>query len=326
MSDNQLISIVTPTYRRKQMLLQTIESIRRQTYQNFEIIIVDDNSPDDTQECIRSTYKDDPRIRYFRNEQNMGPGYNRNFGYRQAKGQYVIFMDDDDYYTNFSFFEEAIQAFNDHADQHLAMVASNAYDEYMESGRIEKEYVEAEGYVDGIEFLTNLDIRYNKPLSTFTALFTRDALQQADLEHMKMVNDYAIYIRALLYGNAYILPSFAGNYRKHEGNISLRIQRDFLIDNLEERKWVKERLSGRTSAGHIRRWWNVQMRLLYTYYLTHTKPSKKDADYVTKWILTNSGFNPALWAMLLVRNIKIRIKALFGIRNFRKRFKKERND
>ena len=315
-----MISVVTPTYNRKGMLQQMIESVRMQSYQDFEIIIIDDNSTDGTEQFI-TKYEQDSRIRYYRNPQNMGPGYNRNFGYKRAKGQYVIFMDDDDYYTNSNFFAEVMKVYEVHADKNLAVVASNAFDEFIESGKRENEYIGAEGLVDGVEFLTNLEIRYHKPLSTFPAVFTMKALKLADFDHMKMVNDYAIYIRALLYGDIYILPSFAGAYRKHEGNISLNIKKDFLIENLEERKWVKIRLKGRTSHCNIEKWWNVQMRILFTYYIAKTKPTRSDAWDVTWWILKNSGVAPLLWIMILLRFIKIKLKGLFGIRNFRKRLK-----
>lgn len=315
-----MISIVTPTYNRKEMLHQMIESIRMQTYQDFEIIVIDDNSTDGTEKFI-ARYKEDKRIRYYRNPQNMGPGYNRNFGYKQAKGQYVVFVDDDDYYTDVSFFADAVRVFDENSDKNLAAVAANAFDEYIESGKREKEYIGAEGFVDGIEFLTNLEIKYHKPLSTFPAVFSMDALKQADFEHMKMVNDYAIYIRALLYGDIYILPSFVGNYRKHDGNISLKIKKEFLIENLEERKWVKDRLKGRTQLRNIEKWWNVQMRILFTYYVAKSKPSRSDALEVTSWIFKNSGISPSLWFMIIIRFFKIKIKQLFGIQNFRKKLK-----
>lgn len=297
-----------------------LESVRMQSYQDFEVIIVDDHSTDGTEEFIAG-YAVDARIRYYRNEKNMGPGYNRNFGYRQARGQYVVFMDDDDYYTNPNFFAEVMQVYQDHPEANLAVVASNAFDEYIESGKKEKEYIGAQGVVDGVEFLTNLEIKYHKPLSTFPAVFRIEALQQADFARMKMVNDYAIYIRALLFGNIYVLPSFAGAYRKHDGNISLNIKKDFLIQNLEERKWVKERLAGRTARRKIEKWWNVQMRILFTYYFAKTKPSQSDAWEVTYWILKNSGMSPALWEMLLLRFIKIQLKSLLGIHDFKKSLK-----
>lgn len=292
-----MISIVTPTYNRKDMLKDVIESSMKQSYSDFEIIIVDDCSSDGTDEFIKA-YESDERIRYFRNKKNMGPGYNRNFGFKQAKGDYVIFMDDDDYYTDFDFFKKAIEVFENNRDKNLAFVSANSYVHYYKKDKKSPANIGHVGYIDGMEFLFNLKIKYNKPQSTFTTLFSRDILIKADLENMEMVNDYAIYLRSLLYGNAYIIEDRIGVYRVHSNNISSHIECDFLIQNLEERAWVKNHMKENVDQKRVKKWWKIQMLTLLKYYLFGSIPKFRDGFAVAKWIIKNSGFAPDLFIIV----------------------------
>lgn len=88
------VSIVIPTYNRSNLLLKAIKSLQTQTYQDFEIIIVDDCSNDDTEEAVGKL--DDPRIRYIKHETNKGGSEARNTGLKSAKGNFVGFLDSDD--------------------------------------------------------------------------------------------------------------------------------------------------------------------------------------------------------------------------------------
>lgn len=90
-----LVSVIIPTFNRAYCLPQAIDSVLRQSYQNFEIIIADDGSTDDTESMIRQRYASDPRVRYFR-QVNRGVSAARNFGIAQATGAYVALLDSDD--------------------------------------------------------------------------------------------------------------------------------------------------------------------------------------------------------------------------------------
>jgi len=94
--DNQaLVSIIIPTCNRAQMLSRAIDSALRQTYQNIEIIIVDDCSRDNTYEIVHNYLNKDKRIVYFRNEENRGAAYSRNVGIERSQGSFLAFLDDD---------------------------------------------------------------------------------------------------------------------------------------------------------------------------------------------------------------------------------------
>lgn len=95
MDDAHLVTVVIPTYRRASLILRAIRSAQNQTYKNIEIIVVDDASPDNTEEIVQGI--SDTRIKYIRHEQNRGlAAAGRNTGIRVACGQFIAFLDDDD--------------------------------------------------------------------------------------------------------------------------------------------------------------------------------------------------------------------------------------
>ncbi|MBB2197653.1 glycosyltransferase family 2 protein [Gluconacetobacter sp. 1c LMG 22058] len=91
------VSIVLTTYNSEKFIKETINCILNQNYHNYEVIIIDDNSTDNTREIISSI--EDKKISYVVfNKKNMGAGYSRNVGLFKACGEYIIFLDDDDLY------------------------------------------------------------------------------------------------------------------------------------------------------------------------------------------------------------------------------------
>lgn len=93
---NKLVSIVLPTYNRAQHIGKSIESVLRQTYENFELIIVDDCSIDNTADVVRAF--DDKRIRYIKHEENKRLPSALNTGFFHSKGDYLTWTSDDNEY------------------------------------------------------------------------------------------------------------------------------------------------------------------------------------------------------------------------------------
>jgi len=88
------VSVIVPTYNRAHLLGRAIESVLNQTYKDFELIVVDDGSTDDTEKVV-GNFKDE-RIRYISLEKNMGAGVARNRGIEASRGKYIAFQDSDD--------------------------------------------------------------------------------------------------------------------------------------------------------------------------------------------------------------------------------------
>lgn len=93
-----LVSIITPAYRCASVVDETIRSVVAQTYTNWEMLIADDCSPDNTCTIIESWAKRDPRIKLIKLERNGGPSIARNAALEQARGRWVAFLDSDDFW------------------------------------------------------------------------------------------------------------------------------------------------------------------------------------------------------------------------------------
>ena len=89
------VSVIVPVYNTEKYLKNCIDSLLKQNFENYEIIVINDLSPGNAEEIIKSY--NDKKIVYIKNKTNKGIGYNRNLGIKKAKGEYVCFIDSDDY-------------------------------------------------------------------------------------------------------------------------------------------------------------------------------------------------------------------------------------
>ena len=131
-------SIIVPTYNREEYIIKCIDSILDQTYDNFEAIIIDDGSTDNTDNLVKKYH--DKRIKYFKNT-NHGIGYSRNFGLNKAKGDYIFFLDSDDYLDE-NMLENVLKEIKNHdilifnykeifeSDNHILLNSFDEFDNY----------------------------------------------------------------------------------------------------------------------------------------------------------------------------------------------------
>ena len=92
--NNPIVSIIIPTYNRTDLISRAISSVLNQTFKNFEVIIIDDGSTDNTENVVKSF--NDSRIKYIKNKKNVGAAVTRNIGIKAAKGKFIAFQDSDD--------------------------------------------------------------------------------------------------------------------------------------------------------------------------------------------------------------------------------------
>ncbi len=90
------VSVIMPVYNASRFLSQAIDSVLNQTYSDFELIVIDDCSKDDSFSILKEYEEKDPRVRVFKNEENKGVSYTRNFGVKNARFDYVALIDSDD--------------------------------------------------------------------------------------------------------------------------------------------------------------------------------------------------------------------------------------
>ncbi|MEK5585137.1 glycosyltransferase family 2 protein [Paenibacillus sp. FSL P2-0536] len=91
-----LVSVITPAYNSEKYIKECMESLINQTYQNWEMIIVNDNSTDNTKDIVEEYIKKDPRIKLYNEQVNSGAAAARNKAINESKGRFIAFLDSDD--------------------------------------------------------------------------------------------------------------------------------------------------------------------------------------------------------------------------------------
>lgn len=280
-----LISVIIPSYNRKDFICNAIDSVLKQDYEEKEIIIVDDGSTDGTEEIISNHYGQNKTIRFYKNEKNSGAGFSRKFGYQKSNGEYLIFMDDDDYYTNDCFFSEAVKILKEKKD--ISFISSNSIIEYVNENIREDSIMNIKGEINNAEYLSSFQQKYMKSNSTFTTIFRKKSLESANFDDVEMMNDSTIYLRALLAGNAYVLHTISGIYRVHSKNISFSLNVDFIIENLIEKKKIYEEIKNRKLLLNAEEWIKQQVLLTTIYFVQNNNVKEEDFQKLINWCVNN---------------------------------------
>lgn len=206
---NDLVSIITPTWNCGRFIVETIESVLAQTYSNWEMIIQDDCSTDDTEQIVSEYMQKDSRIKYYKNSQNSGAAITRNAALRIAKGRWIAFLDSDDLWLptklekQIKFMEENGYAFS--------------YHEYCE---INEESQETGVGISGPKIVTKLGmVNYCWP-GCLTVMYDALVVGLVQIANIKKNNDYAMWLKVIKMTDCYLLPESLAKYRKHTGSIS----------------------------------------------------------------------------------------------------------
>lgn len=291
---NPMLSIIIPTHNRLSFLKELFCSIKNQNYKSIEVIIVADACTDGTNEYLEQ--KDLPETwRYFINETSLNAGGSRRRGFLESSGEYVTFIDDDDYLIDSDFYSRAVNIFEKYVN--LSVVASNSINKYEQSGAFEKTKTNIDGYIDGMTYMSGFQFKWFKPNPSF-AVFRRSKLIEAGIYNMYMVNDCPLYMRALLVGDIFIECEPVGVYRIHETNISKSISADFIIENLKEKNYIYKELRKRSVNFSLSFWWYKTVRLTFDYFMASCN-SKLEAYKVKLWCLRNLHFSIKLFLYVL---------------------------
>lgn len=283
------ISVIITTYNRKEFLHQAVQSILHQDYPHKEITVIDDCSSDGTADMMSRSFGDDPRVIYMQNEANRGPGNNRRKALSaHGDGEYILFLDDDDYLIDRSYFSRAVHFHSQHPE--LAFVAANVFLEYSKTSELKPSSLQLKRITPKEAYFRNFEQKgYPKPASTLTAIFRRDALMKMDILNMNMVNDASIYLRALLIGDAGFIDTLAGVYRIHGNNITFHLSQSFLLENLEEKRLIRNMAIERYgySKAEMNEWFNHNVYDTISYYLMNSAKSHTDFKSMYSWASTH---------------------------------------
>lgn len=206
---NELVSIIMPSYNTTKYIGESIESVQRQTYQNWELLIVDDCSPDNTDEVVKP-YLSDERIKYFKNEKNSGAAVSRNRALREAKGKWIAFLDSDDLWM-----PEKLEK------QISFMERNNYHFSYTNYAEIDTEDRKNGISVTGPKKITKTGFfNYCWP-GCLTVMYDRDVVGLIQIADIKKNNDYAMWLKVCRKADCYLLNEVLALYRRgRAGSVS----------------------------------------------------------------------------------------------------------
>lgn len=208
---SELVSIVVPVYQVEQFVAETIESVQKQSYQNWELILVDDCSTDRSCAIIERMSVEDSRICLIRQETNQGAAAARNCGIRQAKGRFLCFLDADDLWEPEKLSEEL--AFMQEKQAGFVFTGYEFADEYGKGlGKI----------VRVPEEITYSEALKNTTIFTSTVMFDRRKIKDEDIFMPAIASeDTATWWHVLkIYGKAYGLDKNLVKYRRSANTLS----------------------------------------------------------------------------------------------------------
>lgn len=205
----ELVSIITPTYNCSDFISQTIKSIQTQTYKNWELLITDDCSTDNTIEIIENYIQQDPRIRLFRLKSNSGAGVARNNSIKEAKGRYIAFCDGDDRWHPWKL-EHQIEFMN----KKKCALSYGCYDTCNENGTIN-------GFVKCLPKINYLKIIQDNGIGCLTAIYDTQIIGKHFMPTIRKRQDWCLWIEIIKEAKiAYGMHESLGIYRVRSGSIS----------------------------------------------------------------------------------------------------------
>ena len=199
--ESGLVSIIMPSYNTAPYIKETITSVLDQTYTNWELIIVDDCSTDNTDEVL-ATINDD-RIRFFKNEKNSGAAISRNRALREAKGQWIAYLDSDDLWM-----PEKLEKQIGFMEKNCYIFSYTGYEE-----------IDVEGNKTGVKVTGPKKItktgmfNYCWP-GCLTVMFDATKVGMIQIKDIRKNNDYAMWLKVCRKADCYLLDECLGQYRK----------------------------------------------------------------------------------------------------------------
>ena len=232
------VSVVIPTHNASRYIVDALESVFSQTYQDFEIIVVDDASSDDTEEVLKS-YAD--RVVYIK-QSHAGSAVARNRGLLRSSGKYIAFLDADDLWLP-SKLEKQVDLAEQHPEAVLVYTDFNrteSVSESLDSGLARRKEREI-----GKEFRSMLRQNF---LHTSSVLIRRNALADAGLFDPQLINaqDWDLWVRLADIGSFVFVDEILTHYRLHEAQsvkTAKYVRNVVFADEL-----MRTRLSGRQDA------------------------------------------------------------------------------
>lgn len=202
-----LVSIIMPSWNTGKFIAKSIQSVLSQTYQDWELLIMDDCSMDNTDDIVASF--SDYRIKYFKNNVNCGAALMRNKALQKARGEWIAFLDSDDLW-------------NPHKlERQIKFMKDNGYAfSYHEYVKIDEDDRPLNIYVSGPDVVTKRKMyNYGYP-GCLTFMYSAKKMGLIQIKNIKKNNDYAILLKLCKKSDCYLLRENLAQYRIRKKSIS----------------------------------------------------------------------------------------------------------
>lgn len=206
---NELVSIVMPSYNTAPYISDSIQSVLAQDYTNWELLIVDDCSSDDSLEIIKP-YLSDTRIKLFINDQNRGAAFSRNRALREARGKWIAFLDSDDIWLPQKLSKQI--GFMERNNYHFSYTMYSEMDTKGHRTGIK---------VSGPKTITKTGFFNFCWPGCLTVMYDAETVGLIQIVDIKKNNDYAIWLKVCRTANCYLLDEDLAIYRRgRTGSVS----------------------------------------------------------------------------------------------------------
>lgn len=245
---NKVVSIIMPSYNTEKFISLAIDSVISQSYSNWELIVIDDCSTDKT-DSIMDKYRHEKRIRYIKNDHNLGAAESRNRALREAKGKWIAFLDSDDMWHPEKLMKQI--RFMEENSFHFS------YTEYSE--------IDDNGKLNGVTVSGPERITHNGFLNycwpgCLTVMYDRDYVGLVQIGKIRKNNDYAVWLKVSKKTNCYLLKETLAYYRRgRKGSISTN-------SAIKMIKWHYRLFRDEEKNSIVRSLFNTSRNMLFGYY------------------------------------------------------------
>ena len=204
---DELVSIIMPSYNTAKYIKESIESIINQTYGDWELIIVDDCSNDETDTIVESF--EDKRIRFLKNEKNVGAALSRNRALREAKGEWIAFLDSDELWTP------------DKLEKQIEFMKKNnigcscTYSTYIDENSSPLMIIDK-----CPKYITLQSLYLYNWIASITVIYHYPTVGLVQVADLKKRNDYALWLKVLKKTDCVCHPEVLAQYRIRKQSVS----------------------------------------------------------------------------------------------------------
>jgi glycosyltransferase involved in cell wall biosynthesis len=204
---NDLVSIITPSYNTEKYIKETINSVLSQSYKNWELFIVDDNSSDNSIEQVKK-YADE-RIKLIINSQNFGAAICRNIGINKANGKWIAFLDSDDLWETTKL------------EKQIKFMQNNGIDfSYTQYSEINEQSLPLNIKNSGPKIINERKMRNYCYPGCLTVIYNQDKIGKINITDLPKNNDYALWLKVVKHANCYLYPEVLAHYRVRKNSLS----------------------------------------------------------------------------------------------------------